>query len=70
MQICVVMGPPMPGIFIPRDFIIAMASGGIFGMLAISMLDVTFHSPALPCPAKAAAGARMTAAAINPLANL
>jgi hypothetical protein len=52
----------------PRDFIIAIASGGICGMFAICMVEVMFHSPGLPCPAKAVAGTRTTAAAINPVA--
>src|SRR5438874_10582545 len=60
----------MPGIFMPRDFIIAMASGGICGLSAISMVEEMFHRPAFPCAAKAAAGARTMTAAINPGTNL
>src|SRR5579863_4914972 len=55
MQIWVVIGA-MPGMLMPRCCIIAMASGGICGMLAIFMLVVMVHSPALPCPARATPG--------------
>jgi len=48
----------MPGMLMPRAFIIAMASGGICGMLAICMVEEMVHKPGLPCAARAAAGAR------------
>src|SRR5438128_75923 len=71
MQIWVTMGaPPMPGMLMPRDFIIAMASGGICGMFGISMLVEMFHRPGLPCAAQAAAGASRMVVAINPETNL
>ena len=57
----------MPGIFMPRAFIIAMASGGIWGMFAISMVVVTFHRPGLPCGAASTdAGARASVAMAIP----
>jgi hypothetical protein len=49
----------------PRCFIIAIASGGICGMLDISMLVVTVQSPALPCAARAATGTRIRLEAIK-----
>jgi hypothetical protein len=55
----------MPGIFMPRAFIIAMASGGICGMLAICMVEEMVHRPGLPCAAQAAAGARTIAVTIT-----
>src|SRR5438128_799322 len=69
MQIWVVIGaPPMPGMLMPRDFIIAMASGGICGMFAICMVVEIFQSPGLPWPAKAVAGMRTAAVTINLIA--
>src|SRR4051812_3735985 len=66
MHIWVVKG--WPGMGMPRAFIIAMASGGmagIFGMLGISMVEVTDHRPTLPCAAIAATGARIKAVPIR-----
>jgi hypothetical protein len=54
----------------PRAFIIAMASGGIWGMFAICMVELTVHRPGLPWAAHAAAGARITAEAIKPETSL
>src|SRR5665213_1397234 len=47
----------------PRFFIIAATSGGIFGALLICMVEVMVHSPTLPWAARAAPGARRQATA-------
>jgi hypothetical protein len=73
MQIWVTIGAPMPGMLMPRDFIIAKASGGrsrIWGMSGMSMVVEIFHNPALPRAAKAAAGASTIAATTKPETSL
>src|SRR5579883_481530 len=63
MHIWVVKG--WPGIGWPFCFIISSVWGGMGGIFRSSRVEVTVHSPTLPCAAKATAGARIKAAPIR-----